>query len=748
MSESDRTFKILAYNTSWVNDAHNSILHPGLSESASIVGKAMHLAGLLETDAYKQIINYINSIDDITKDLQQQFIDILKGIVKTNSDNTDLTKKVNVLIDRITKKQVLPDNNGYANTPIVINTWNNNTDEGLLQLHQSIQKLPNDGLMWGDLNLSTAITEFKRSLVKPTTIASLSELYEVSKYFLFSAYISSKMYDHLVNSVGKITLPEKYVETPDGKNTLEGLRLSFADKISDYIAEQLKTTDKLKTTDSIIDFVALTEQTIHVPEASKVYSKLHGLQQFDITNENNNYGILRRIAKLNKTGVQIIDITDGTPPPSSGENTPMYTIVYDNVANVELFKAAEGISIIMNNQKYSHNTLLQWNRNVLPVRKRLDTKYSQSSQTSGGTKDNDPINQNDSVYFYSDDLGQIIHDENITNVNVGGEGSKVIVKRTVNGDLVPDMGRPIMLTASKLGTELYIFISVHSVNLYQLRAVDRTNFIRDNNTIKLTDNAKEIYRNIVSVPKTVKELLTENTVTNPNTEAKILVNTICQTICNGIGGFITAAFKNTIATEKLDDITKCYVLLGGDFNDSNHDIFNILTQTGLKFTINEKYTVVFPEVNIEKTCCANADSVTPSTEASTLGPMDYTTLNRILSYPPDFISSEKFGYYGDYALCGLGTISGQETTPPTPPTSENMKIDTPNYCELKDTDGKSMTPVMPSDHLQVITTFTFTFGKKGGKRANNHRRRSRRYKTKKRVHHRKSRVKKTRISRR
>jgi len=209
----------------------------------------------------------------------------------------------------------------------------------------------------------------------------------------------------------------KMLNDTDYRKNLDEFRLKLADQATEYIGTKLAAN---------YDFLALIEQSIHVGSDHVAnhdnYDEPGIKNKFDLSEENNKYGILRRINKLNANNTIVKDVT-------MAENTPgdthTHEIVYDNIVNTAI-RAAEGIAIIY--KKSLIQEPLLWMDN-----------YKTNNQTR----------------TYSTDIGPLIC------------GSEYV---TFKG--TPDFGRPIMMAGGIMGTGdkaiMNIFVSLHGVNVTNL----------------------------------------------------------------------------------------------------------------------------------------------------------------------------------------------------------------------------------------------------------------------------------------
>ena len=62
----------ISYNTSWPNDAHFTQMHPGLSESAAIVAKAVKICKNKESEPknYKELYEFCETLAPPSKNIE------------------------------------------------------------------------------------------------------------------------------------------------------------------------------------------------------------------------------------------------------------------------------------------------------------------------------------------------------------------------------------------------------------------------------------------------------------------------------------------------------------------------------------------------------------------------------------------------------------------------------------------------------------------------------------------------------
>lgn len=472
--------------------------------------------------------------------------------------------------------------------------------------------------------------------------ASINQLHN---FLSESASIVAKA--RALNRVGEI----------ESDNKLSTFRMELANKATDYIKEKM---------DSGYDFIALVEQTTHVPADpaqpgshanydlfSKRWSELKGAtvtNQQDIGNDNQKYGILLRIDKLGLNDVSVKQLDSSKP----------YSVVYDQVINptIPTGPGGEGIGIAFKTSLV--DTLLEWNQSTHPVRQRL---LSNNYGILGGADFTGSLNPDVDVHYYSDDMGDVVcYDENrkLKYYNASGKAA--------------DLGRPIIMTAGVKGPILQIFVSLHGPNIFNMK-FDTTD-----------ENGNPTQKQLKNV---VGQNKYETEVTN-----------MFDSISQSIGAFITSGFKSATNKQVLSDVTTVNLFLGGDANDPLGQLLQSILSNGIKININEK------ELNVKFTytlsdnlysCCANADSIIKEmriTEGIGLtGPIEQ---KRDDKYPPEFYNPKFFGYKGDYALFG--------------------SYPTPQKYELKLDNIESQTymknpSIIVSDHLPVISYFndsTFT----------------------------------------
>jgi hypothetical protein len=543
---------------------------------------------------------------------------------------------------------------------------------------------------------------------------------------------SAAIIHKMAHITGKTNIEELFND-PNYADNLDTFRLALADKATEYI--------KAKITDNY-DFLALIEQSMHLPKDDHAnYDEIsdggnkqkYMTNKFDLDNENENYGFLRRMKKLE---------LDRTNP--AGQN---YTVAYDNCIN-RPFNAGEGIAILY--KKTLVDNPLTWDQSVNPnssgeFNKIPDlndpTKINKIPITNGKFNKSGPIN------FYSDDLGPIICKD--------ATGNVIYVK--ANG--VSDEGRPIILTGGLTndGT-LNLFMAAHGpniLNLFENTEGFKTLIAEEKKLIaeekKLSDEEKKLSdeENTLSKEENTadenrkkeitarkQEINTEKQPHSIKNFAEDKLTGLFQQSGAAISGFVQKAIDACTNNDIMSSVTKCQLFIGGDFNDAWGHILTGIVNNGIPVKINDKpmtITFNYPELKLDKrgkfgksknvgydlmSCCANADSVIDPNEQFPLGPIipptgttdaDTTTntkklIERLGKYPNEFYKPEKFGYNGDYALFGTSDTSDKS--------EYELKLDNNDAQKYTATDKT----VIASDHLPVISNIKTNAGSYGGKR--------------------------------
>jgi hypothetical protein len=449
------------------------------------------------------------------------------------------------------------------------------------------------------------------------------------------------------------------------KPNLNGLRMALADTATTYINSKMAKG---------ADFIALIEQMIHVPKGSHANYDAFGNAKIgkeppnkqDIGDNNNNFGILRRINTLGLNDASV----DGLKPG--------YNVVYDMIENYTLpTGGGEGIGIAF---KYDlMDTILEWNKTDQPVVQKLNNGSIIPTQNV--------ITYAAPVHYYSDDLGQVLcFDENGKQIyyNAGGKAA--------------DLGRPIIMTAGVKGTDtLNILVAAHGPNIYNLKF----------DTID--ENGNPVQKQIKDVLYRVKDAKSNITSKDYTTE----VNTLFETVRKSISRFITTGLNSVVNKGALSSVTTVNVFFGGDMNDPRGQLLESILINGFEIQIGDKpYSVKFnytlgnrkvastideSQYGYEQllSCCANTDSVKSTNDTKsrkpTLGAVGPIKPERIDNYPVDFHKPENFGYNGDYALFG-STLESSST----------LSIDNASQ-QIYEENGVN---VIASDHLPVVSIAT------------------------------------------
>lgn len=483
---------------------------------------------------------------------------------------------------------------------------------------------------------------------------------------------------------------------PEYKANLDTYRMTFAEKATGYIRDVgLKDN---------YDFIALIEQSMHVPKEDLANYDQIMVRNFNLENENENYGYLKRITELGKH-----------------PNFSKYTIIKDNVINAGI-GAGEGIAIMYKTSLV--NTPFTWSFKENPAiqNAKLDVlqkippfiftqdfpekPYKKDIERRFAELQNKLSKSTAPVQFYSDDLGPYIcYDD------PKSENRKLIYSK---GNGVPDEGRPIIMTggiADANNTTINLFVAAHGANILNLWTYD-------------VENKKPL--------QSVKTFINPNEKDqNKKTANEKKLKDLFAKLSKAITDFIQNGLQNV---NIQPSVNKVNLFLGGDFNDAWGFILTGLMENGITLTINGKQLTVnfnYPKLKERGTygngagydllsCCANKDSIrVPVCESELLGPITPTNpkdkLNmakRMSIYGDDFYKESQFGYNGDYALFG----STNDTT------EYDLRVDNHPLQQIEKTKGDY---VIASDHLPV-TSMPTTVATKGGKHKRTKRRRNRR----------------------
>ncbi len=486
-------------------------------------------------------------------------------------------------------------------------------------------------------------------------------------------------------------------ETP----TLDGLRMALADTATSYIQSKMANG---------ADFIAMIEQTIHVPPTSHANYDRFGIDKLrgepankqDLGAQNNDFGILRRIKMLQMNDASVENIKDG------------YNIVYDMVVNHTLDYGGEGIGIAFHNRLM--DSILSWNQLEHPVVQLLNSgtllkKKKNANDPNEKITENVIGRSNPTVHYYSDDLGQVLCFD---------ESNKQIYFNA--GGVAADLGRPIIMTAGIKGTTtLNVLVSAHGPNIFNLK-------------FDAGNGQKLQIKDVVD-----------------NKEYKGKVDELFETVRTSIGRFINAGLRSV--SDSLSQIETVNVFFGGDMNDPRGQLLESMIDknNGLKIEIGDKTFDVkfnydlgprtipkdgndsqygYPDI---LSCCANADSIKQNVaqpfksrnlQVKAIGPIAPT---RIDGYPEDFFKPENFGYNGDYALFGSNVAY--------PPYV--LRLDNAPQQEYEENGVK----VIASDHLPV--TSEPAAGRQPETRGGRNRRRTVKRRTKRTCRRRKQRCRRT-----
>ena len=648
--------KLVAFNTSYVTDCHASQFNNFMSESTSILQKAIDYL------MYKE--SQIIGVKIINKTPPTKISDLLKTINEPLSEIKILTEKQTVLKNEIESKSKMWTGDARGKEKLII-----------------------------ELNTELTDLDNQISIIK----TGLNEIY---------------------SKIAELLRDDRTI----GSN-LDTFRMRMADHSTIYLSKIIKNSQS-------VDFIALIEQSVHVPKTNHANYDSILLNQFDLTEKNvknMDYGILKRIKNL---GLHDIDSQNLDESNLDEPKKYEYACVYDNVVSnyaIVNGKAAvsEGIAIVF--KKSLFDVQMKWTNTNSAHLKELSRTYRLEKD------------EEKEISYYSADSGPAI----CTEANL------VTVRGT------PDGGRPIIMTAGYTSGEsmtLHIFVAIHGPNIPQLLPKDKYDLEmskpeKERNFTK--HQLKNVYDTTV-YDTTVDELFIK------------VANSITKFINEGLSK------SNTI----IDKPTKVLLYLGGDFNDPRGLILKTLMEKPiiidctinnvelkipvsfknhkayLSNKINEQVTPATTQARYTnlQSCCANADSLkvnnvdilkTRNPFGAFNGRFDIVNTDDNLvkflenffmkPYPKGFTDPENYGYNGDYALFGDSSDD-----------KYNQTLDIEKKDELKILLPQNTLPtinIYSSDHLPVVSN-TYQIQKPvGGKR----RTRKNKRKTKQLIKHKKMR---------
>jgi hypothetical protein len=481
-------------------------------------------------------------------------------------------------------------------------------------------------------------------------------------------------YDRLIELLKKNDKEELVYST-----LLNTTRQNLAISSTDYIRQKLQEK---------YDFVALTEQSMHIPSNNhanydEVMMNILDLTQIIDPKKNEDYGIMKRIATLNQSNyihiddVSVVNSNKITELDRSKDTTKTkYNLVYDNVANPDI-NAGEGIAIIYKAELVTKH--LEWKYNENPAYKNIENAIkSKPIDKQTGINSDDALNKlstkkifSDPAHFYSDDLGPYVCKD---------ENGKVIYKKS-NGLI--DNGRPFIMTGGidSTGKILNLFIAVHGPNVMNL-------FIQREHLVSLT-------RSLTKPGKVGLPIPTGDPISLKELDSKIL-STIFEKVHKSIEKCIQDGVTAVTNQDVLTGITKVQLFLGGDFNDTRGLILEKLLSkpieilgkpVSFKYKLESRDTTVDVKSDNKKTeagypslisGCANTDSLKGSVrkiENVSLGPVGVT---------PNDIT--KGIYPLDEKTNGVYTYKQQDIFKPPTKKDKDGKTDIPD-------DTKSSNPV-------------------------------------------------------
>ena len=424
--------------------------------------------------------------------------------------------------------------------------------------------------------------------------------------------------------------------------------LKFGKKLDDNINEYLKGRISPPSSNSIL---CLIEQMIFVPKENHAcYEYLVDREKYKYTDEDNNNGILKRIAALNAIDVSVTS-NESQINQQDGQNY----CVFDNVVNSQ-DGTAEGIAIFFSPGIF--DSLLEWNfsdnPNIVNIRtyeagkveilkkqllrltndvtneKTLDEKEIEKLKISieelknSIKKYEENIPQNletikkntdgKTIHFYSEDMGKILCGDNFVKNKETFDpetGNKVKITK--------DLGRPFIMTAGMKGDKLIIIVAFHGPNFSKL--------------VKTSEGEKKGAEMSTAMAEELMNLIN-----------------------SGIGAAISVDEK------QIKDI---HIIIGCDSNDVKSDFYKTFTGKPRVLKINNTTkTVYFNQIGLNKnehaTCCANCDSSFPeklpgdckNNELNAVNIETLVKINNTEIYSEKFIDTDNYQYYGDYIIAG------------------------------------------------------------------------------------------------
>ena len=465
--------------------------------------------------------------------------------------------------------------------------------------------------------------------VEPTNFQSLQDFFETKTNYV------QQNNDIIRNQYNNLEGNDEVQIMAFMKLNLGFLRMYMADNISLFISKCLSQK---------CNFMALTEQMLHVPKTNLSYTT-EKADLFDkliksIFDLNDFYGIKRRINIINNNKIILQDRQDlQVRNKLNSSEAAEFSIVYANGIH-RVAKYGEGIALIIKNDMYQNP--VKWTIGVQPAN-RIEVL-------------NDTKNINE-CFYYCADIGEILQPF---------KSFEKTVFLKDNGDY--DYGRPIIVAGDFTGTTLKIFVALHNPNIMNLCYIENKNNYTTTEEIKTNIDLRS---NKISVKW---RTFTEQEKSN-----------IFGKLTQSIGDTISEAFSKTTLKDKP---TFVELYLGGDFNDPFGLIFDSIKTKGINFKIMETFFTVKMSTTTNKeillSCCANRDSQkwkrkkelpveslisetyaddyqTDADLLKTLGGIDEATFVRVIKgltekgkdykpYPEKFHTEENFGYNGDYVF--------------------------------------------------------------------------------------------------
>jgi hypothetical protein len=246
------------------------------------------------------------------------------------------------------------------------------------------------------------------------------------------------------------------------------------------------------------------------------------------------------------------------------------------------------------------------------------------------------------------------------------------------------------------------------------------------NIFNMKFNTSELGADGNPVQKQLKEVV-------DNTDYDKQVINMFDSIGESIGRFINAGLNSATNKDVLSGVDAVNLFVGGDANDPRSQLLQSIMIKGIQVKINNNFKTTFDikfgyffgnDFGKLYSCCANADSIKESAGRNIMmkavGPIESI---RDSNYPDKFYKPENFGYNGDYAL--FGSYPGYKH-------KYVLKLDDiPSQYKDNKIDEND---IIVSDHLPVISYVSAATGgkskrskskKRGGRRTRKNNRKTR-----------------------